>query len=83
MKKAIKEINQKYTLAKIIVVHGLTVSGETEGDDRIDEIEDMLDEVVKVTDPGSTAKIEIDYFKILGKLGDKQWSHSAYFHSRI
>ena len=30
----------------------------------------MLDVVVKATDPGSTAKIEIDDLKILGKLGD-------------
>ena len=35
----------------------------------------MLDEVLKVTYPGSTTKIEIDDLKILGKLGDTNSGH--------
>ena len=60
MKKAIKEIKEELIRAKNVVVHGMTLRGENEGDDRIDKIEDnnMLDEVVKVTNPGSTTKLK-------------------------
>ena len=51
------------------MVHGLALSGENEGDDRVDEIEEMIDEVVKVAS-ATDRKIEIDDFHFLGKLGD-------------
>ena len=45
------------------------MSGENEADGRIDKIEEILGNVVRVTSPANT-KIEIYDFMILGKLGD-------------
>ena len=70
VKKAIKEIRHS---SKICCRPQADSSGENEGEDRIDENRDRrheLNKVVKETNPGSTSKIEIYDFKILGKLGD-------------
>ena len=69
MMKAMKEIEKDASKSRNVVVHGLTLSGENEGDDRVDEIEEMIDQVVGVAS-ATDRKIEIEDFDFLGKLGD-------------
>ena len=69
MKKSMKGIKKEDYKSKNFVIHGLALSGNNEGDDRVDEIEEMVDQVVQVAS-ATDRKIEIDDFNFLGKLGD-------------